>query len=264
MKRLIFLILLLPLSISAQYAVADFFVINEGKEKDYEKLEMAWSIFRQNQIDKGQKMDWAVWKITPRKDDRANAADYVVFNQFKTKEEMDKYLKGDSNFSYSSAASIMRRGMKGMSKNSILRLITPSKNKIKKEVRTYQIQILDATPFTGGDLKIGEKINMGAMVQKSDDYEQMESNIYKPYVLEQVKNGLHRGWAFVKVVGKSENAFNEVTHFTFNIPVEGAKWPPFFVENEFITKKLTDMMFNSRSTPYGGAELTLMMQKQSN
>ena len=30
MKRLIFLILLLPLSISAQYAVADFFVINEG------------------------------------------------------------------------------------------------------------------------------------------------------------------------------------------------------------------------------------------
>ena len=78
MKRLIFLILLLPLSISAQYAVADFFVINEGKEKDYEKLEMAWSIFRQNQIDKGQKMNWAVWKIDPRKDERANAADYVV------------------------------------------------------------------------------------------------------------------------------------------------------------------------------------------
>ena len=93
MKRLIFLILLLPLSISAQYAVADFFVINEGMEKDYEKLEMAWSIFRQNQIDKGQKMNWAVWKITPRKDDRANAADYVVFNQFKTKEEIMTLLK---------------------------------------------------------------------------------------------------------------------------------------------------------------------------
>ena len=99
MKRLIFLILLLPLSISAQYAVADFFVINEGKEKDYEKLELAWSIFRQNQIDKGQKMNWAVWKRTPKTNDNENAADYVVFNQFETKEEMDKYLKGNPNFS---------------------------------------------------------------------------------------------------------------------------------------------------------------------
>ena len=264
MKRLILLIVFLPLSISAQYAVASFFVVNEGMEKEYEKLELAWSIFRQNQIDKGQKMNWAVWKIDPRKDERANAADYVVFNQFQTKEEMDKYLAGDPNFSFSAAASIMRRGMKGMSKSSIIRLITPSKNNIKKEARTYQIQVLDATPFTGGDLKIGEKINMGAMIQKSDDYEQMESNIYKPYVLEQVKNGLHRGWAFAKIIDKSENAFNDITHFTFNIPVEGAKWPAFFVENEFITKKLTNMMMNSRDTPYGGAELTLMMQKQSN
>ena len=264
MKKLLFLILLLPLSITAQYAVADFIVINQGMEKDYEKLELAWSILRENQIENGQKMNWAVWKRTVTDNDNENAADYVVFNQFETKEEMDKYLKGNPNFSFSSAASIIRRGMKGMSKSSIIRLITPSKNKIKKEVRTYHIQAIDATPFTGGDLKIGEKINMGAMVQKSDDYEQMESNIWKPYVLEQVKNGLHRGWALIKIINRGETSNKEVTHFTFNIPVEGAEWPPYFVENEFITKKLTDMMFNSRSAPYGGAELTLMMQKQSN
>ena len=97
MKKLIFLFLL-PLSISAQYAVADFIVINEGMGKDYEKLELAWSIFRQNQIDKGQKMNWAVWKRTPKTNDNENAADYIVFNQFETKEEMDKYLKGNLIF----------------------------------------------------------------------------------------------------------------------------------------------------------------------
>ena len=263
MKNIFYLLILFPFLVSAQYAVADFIVLNDGKEKEYEKLEMAWSIFRQNQIDKGQKMNWAVWKRTPQKNDKANAADYVVFNQFQTKEEMDNYLKGDAKFSFNAAASIMSKGMRGMSKSSIVRLITPNKNNIKKEVRRYCIQLLDATPFTGGDLKIGEKINMGAMVQKSDEYEQMESNLYKPYVLEQVKNGLHRGWAFVKIIDKSENAFNDVTHFTFNIPVEGAKWPPFFVENEFITKKLSDMMLNARDTPYGSGELTLVMQKQS-
>ena len=263
MKKLIFLFLL-PLSISAQYAVADFIVINEGMEKDYEKLELAWSIFRQNQIDKGQKMNWAVWKRTPKTNDNENAADYVVFNQFETKEEMDKYLKGNPNFSFSSAASIIRRGMKGMSKSSIINLITPSKNKIKKEVRTYHIQAIDGTPFTGGDLKIGEKILMDPMVQISEEYEQMESNIWKPYVLEQVKNGLHRGWALTKIINRGETSNKEVTHFTFNIPVEGAEWPPYFVENDFITKKLSELMSNSRKRPYGSAELTLMMQKQSN
>ena len=94
MKKLLFLILLLPLSITAQYAVADFIVINEGMEKDYEKLELAWSILRENQIENGQKMNWAVWKRTPKKNDNDNAAHYVVFNQFETKEEMDKYLNG--------------------------------------------------------------------------------------------------------------------------------------------------------------------------
>ena len=206
MKNIFYLLILFPFLVSAQYAVADFIVLNDGKEKEYEKLEMAWSIFRQNQIDKGQKMNWAVWKRTPQENDKANAADYVVFNQFQTKEEMDNYLKGDAKFSFNAAASIMSKGMRGMSKSSIVRLITPNKNNIKKEVRRYCIQLLDATPFTGGDLKIGEKINMGAMVQKSDEYEQMESNLYKPYVLEQVKNGLHRGWAFVKIIDKSENA----------------------------------------------------------
>ena len=58
------------------------------------------------------------------------------------------------------------------------------------------------------------------------------------------------------------NTFNkEVTHFTFN---KGAEWPPYFVENDFITKKLSELMSNSRKRPYGSAELTLMMQKQSN
>ncbi len=264
MKKLFFIILLIPITISAQYAVADFIQINDGMENDYEKLEKAWSIWRQNQIDKGQKMNWAVWKRTHKSGDPERAADYVVFNNFQTKEEMNSYLKGDSNFSLKSVASVMRKGMKGMSTSSIIKLITPTKNNIKKQARRYCIQIMDATPFTGGDVKIGDKILMDPMVQKSEEYEQMESNVWKPYVLEQVKNGLHRGWALTKIIERSENANNEVTHFTFNIPIEGAKWPNYYVENEFITKKLSELMTSSRERPYGSSELTLVMQKKSN
>ena len=72
MKNIFYLLILFPFLVSAQYAVADFIVLNDGKEKEYEKLEMAWSIFRQNQIDKGQKMNWAVWKRTPQKEFRGS------------------------------------------------------------------------------------------------------------------------------------------------------------------------------------------------
>ena len=58
-------------------------------------------------------MNWSVWKRTPEKDDKANSEDYVVFNQFETKEEMDNYFKGDSNFSFLAAASIMKKGDQG-------------------------------------------------------------------------------------------------------------------------------------------------------
>ena len=68
----------------------------------------------------------------------------------------------------------------------------------------------------------------------------------------------------VNIVNRGETSNKEVTHFTFNIPVEGAEWPPYFVENDFMTKKLSELMSNSRKRPYGSAELTLMMQKQSN
>ena len=64
MKKLFYLLFLFPFIASAQYAIAEFIVLNDGKENDYEKLEMAWSIFRQNQIEKGQKMNWAVWKLS--------------------------------------------------------------------------------------------------------------------------------------------------------------------------------------------------------
>ena len=262
MKKLLSL-LFLPLTLSAQYAVADFIVLNKGMDSQYHKLEKVWGAWHKNSINKGEKSGWAVWKRTATDNDNENAAHYVVFNQFSSKEQMDNYINGGGNFSINNAISIMKSNLKGMSTGTI-RKIVQSGQKIKKQVRTYHLQLLDATPFTGGDLKIGDKMTFAPMIQKSDDYEQMESNIWKPYVLEQVKNGLHRGWALTKIINRGETSNKEVTHFTFNIPVEGAEWPPYFVENEFITKKLTDMMFNSRSAPYGGAELTLMMQKQSN
>ena len=57
--------------------------------------------------------------------------------------------------------------------------IVKSGDALKKEVRQYELQFLDATPFVG-ELRIGDKMNFAAMTQKRDDYEEYESNVWKP------------------------------------------------------------------------------------
>ena len=48
---------------------------------------------------------------------------------------------------------------------------------------------------------------------------------------------------------------------TWNIPVKGAKFSDYFVENDFITKVLSDKVVNSRQMN-PGSELTLVYQSE--
>ena len=50
----------------------------------------------------------------------------------------------------------------------------------RDEVRSYTIKILHQTVMTGGEAIIGDKISMGAMREKSDDYEEFEMNVFLP------------------------------------------------------------------------------------
>ena len=54
MKKLLFL-LFLPLTLSAQYAVADFIVLNKGMDSQYHKLEKVWGAWHKNSINKEKK-----------------------------------------------------------------------------------------------------------------------------------------------------------------------------------------------------------------
>ena len=60
----------------------------------------------------------------------------------------------------------------------------------------YHHQFLAATPFTGGGLKVGDKMSIAPMQQLQDDYEDFETNFYKDLFNERVMNGDHRWWVF--------------------------------------------------------------------
>ena len=254
MKKLFYLLLIIPFSISAQFAVADYIVLNEGMENQYNDLEKVWKVYHQQSIDAGEKIGWAVWKTTPNDSANENAAHYVVFNQFSSKEQMEKWTK---NFDYNKAVLIMKSGLKGeMSSRTINRILSKAPS-IKKEVRVYSMKLMDATPLTGGDLKIGDKMTYAPMIQKSDDYEKVESFIAKPYFLSQVMNGKHRWWGFTKIIDRNENAYENITHIAWNIGIPNAEHNDYMIENEFVQQVLTDKMNSSREM-LNGQELTLV------
>ena len=254
MKKILLILLVFPITLSAQYALADFVEINEGMDADYHKLEKVWGAWHQNSIDKGEKTGWAVWKRTPNDNDDENAAHYVVFNQFSSKEKMEDYINGGDDFSINSAISTMKSKLKGMSTSSI-RKIVQSEQKIKRQVRSYTLQIVDATPLVGGDIKIGDKMSFATMSQKEDDYEEYESNVWKPYFLDEVMRNNHRWWALTKIVDRNENAYKKPSHLVWNIGVENPK--EFLIKDDFISNKMRGMMDTFREM--GNAqELTLI------
>ena len=61
--RVLFIILFAN-TISAQVAMVDWYIINEGMESDYLKLENVWKEFHQESVDNGEKLRWAVWKLS--------------------------------------------------------------------------------------------------------------------------------------------------------------------------------------------------------
>jgi len=167
MKKIIFVTLLFTFSniLSGQVAVASFVHLEKGVEKDYNTLEKIWMPFHNSEIKAGKKMFWAVWKID-KAPEMEKAPDYVVFNIFKDEKQLNTYMDNwDSDSSRKKIESLNR----GKYSKSVVKNIM--NKKIKNEVRSYTIKILHQTVMTGGDAKIGDKISMGAMRQKSDDYE---------------------------------------------------------------------------------------------
>ena len=254
MKKLLLIILMLPFTMLGQYIVADFYVLNDGAESDYLKLEKVWKAYHQKTVDAGEKLGWSVWKRTARDNDNENAAHYVVFNQFVSKEQRDKAMK---NWNMDKAISMMKAGLKGKMSSRTVNSIVKNGDNLKKQDRQYSIQLIDATVFTGGDLKKGDKMSFATMTQKEDDYEQYESEVWKPVFEREVLRNNHRWWALTKIVERNEPAYQVPTHFVWNISVKNSK--PFLNEDDYKSIKMqSESMRDSYRQMSEPSELTLV------
>ena len=223
-KILLGLLFLSTISLKAQYAV-DFFVLEDGMENNYLELEKLWSEFHQSTVDNNSKIGWSLWKILPKKDHNENTADYMVVNQFLSKDQLDLAYK---KFNYSDVVKTIKTELKGkMSPREVDKILG---KKVKKKIRTYHIEMIDQTIFAGGDLRVGDKMGMTVMIQKDNEYEKFESNVAKPFFNQQVLKGNLRWWALTKIVDRNDEAYQDGTHFTWRVPVEGKNGRELFLK----------------------------------
>ena len=250
--KYIFITLLFTFSniLSGQVAVASFVHLEKGVEKDYNTLEKIWMPFHNSEIKAGKKMFWSVWKID-KAPEMEKAPDYVVFNIFKDEKQLNTYRDNWDSDSSRKKIESLNRGK--YSKSVVKNIMT---KKIKNEVRSYTIKILHQTVMTGGDAKIGDKISMGAMRQRSDDYEKFEMNVFLPMWEQQLLKGKISQWSFAKVIDKNEAA-NDVTHMTFifrnNANPQDVMFMP---ENEWLSNMIVQQGLATRE--FWSSEATLV------
>ena len=209
-KILLLLTVLFSFSVNAQYAVMWAVDLKDGAEDDYLKLEKFYSEIHKEALKQGLRSGWSVWKRTPQEGDEANQAEYVIFDNFSSKEQMNAN-DAPSN------AELAQKVYKGkMSKRAIQKMMD-STGDYSNERRTYTLEVKDATILGGGNVKPGDVATINLMTKKTDDFEKYESEIWKPVAEKNILTGRLRQWILVEVTDRSENAWSEFTHFAWNL-----------------------------------------------
>tara|TARA_Y100001958_G_C21173419_1_gene504713 strand:- start:914 stop:1360 length:447 start_codon:yes stop_codon:yes gene_type:complete len=109
-----------------------------------------------------------------------------------------------------------------MSRRAITRMFENSPNSSNVR-RNYHLEAVSRTILAGGGLVPGDRMSITSTIAKSDEFENWETEIIKPMVEKEILMGQHRYWGLAKIYERTENAYENATHFFFNIGVPGVQ-----------------------------------------
>ena len=237
MKNLLLtLAIVFSYSVNAQYAVMYAVDLNEGGEEDYLSLEKFWSEIHSEALNQGLHDGWSVWKRTPKDGDQESAAEYFIFENYSSIEQMQKGYN---------ALEIATKVYKGKKSRRYIQSMVQGTGITNphKERRVYTLQGISATILAGGSVKPGDVGTINLMVKKSDDFENYESQIWKPVAEKNIMKGSLRQWVLAEVINRSDNAYQDWTHLVWNLRGQGTE---FYETSGFIWDKLWEGIESSR------------------
>ena len=253
MKKTLTLILLVFMTtLNAQIASMDAFVINDGKDGDYIKIEEFVAPLKAMAIKEGNLMQWVVMKRKAGGDltsiDKSKEiANYVVFNVYKSKSQMES----DNWSNYKKYAEKVYK--RKMSKSSIAKMFKMAEGtEVKKSWRQYTIEGIYQTPTYRA--QVGDIINLSPMEALNEDYEKFEMEYFMPNWQKVINSGGLRMWGLTKVVSSNDTAFKNLTHFVFQ---NKTGTEIIYEEESFLDSKLLELGMESRKM-YDSAELEII------
>jgi len=219
MKKLIYSIfaILLAFSVNAQYTIMSAVDLKDGAEQDYLELEKFWSPLHEKAIEEGIQNFQAVFKIIQSNDESDVAADYVILTGFSSKEQLDTYNASVIETFRDLAYDVYKGKMSRRAINSMF-----SGESLDNGRRNYHLVGVDGTIWAGGQLKVGDRMNITTTMAKSEDFVDLETKYVKPIMEQLILKGQHRWWGLSEIYETSENAYDGISHMFFNLPVEGA------------------------------------------
>tara|TARA_B100001109_G_scaffold248392_1_gene239159 strand:- start:1298 stop:2122 length:825 start_codon:yes stop_codon:yes gene_type:complete len=257
MKKIIFIIsILFSINSYSQYASGSFIVLNDGMEEEYIKTEKLWHVYHKKSVKDGHKNLWSIWKVdVTNYDDKIEKdrfPDYFILEGYDTLDDLTAESERYSPEGFKEISNYIKSKMKGkMSSRAIDKILSKP---VRKETRMYHHQFLASTPFTGGGLKVGDKMTIAPMQQLQDDYEDFETNFYKDLFSKRVMNGDHRWWGFSKIINRNDNALNISTHTAWNMFIEGKNME---MPEDFSSRKIMEITPKARKM-YNPIQLTLV------
>jgi len=241
MKKLLTLglILLLNLGISAQnnagkfYLLFEFMQVRGEQTSEYLKVEEFWSGIHKQRLADKTILGWDLWALSPS--GKEQGSQYLTVTLFPTLQSMLTAIGSLDVWAYAKKAY----------PNKTDKELTALLDKTVKSRDLANQVLFKAIDITKDDfaMKPGTMITMDIMKQLDKSYENVESEIFKPWHQKMVDDGKKGAWKFLKAILPSgSEAYG--THLTVSMYKDEAQLAEFMENSRGTMDLMTQLAVN--------------------
>ena len=256
-KQILSILFILSITISFSQLVSyEAIWVKDSMDESYVEVEEFWSKIKEQAIADDSQDFWIVFKLEKNLEnaDHKMKPDYIVMNGFKDSIQRSKSVNWQEL-----AKKVYK---KELSKKKFEAKWTMG-SQVRKETRNFLVERLDNSVWSPLSEGKEARFLFNGFKALNDDYESFEMKYFKESHNKQIDAGSRAWWEFNKVLSRSENANQEVTHFTMDVIDADYQWSN---DNE---PSFTDQMMSkygvaSRERVIGDRMSVLFAQFQQN
>lgn len=192
MKRIFLLsaILMAGIAVSAQegttYLLMEMMEIKDGMGQTYLEVEEFWSGIHQQRVEAGEIRGWDLWSMEPSGTDQGYP--YMTVTLHKDMESMMAGMTWDQIMAHA------KKAYPDMTDEELNAMAQKTGESRDLAVRIFAVELDYAGEFEVG---LGTVATMAWMKSDDADYEEMESEVFKPMHEANIAAGKVMGWSFI-------------------------------------------------------------------